>query len=427
MLAASDLICALLRLAASLLGHFALLVIVTALWRAYKVHLPIWLLQRRRATGASARVRPIRANQCVLVTGATSGIGLALSRYLHARGYTVIGAYLDKNEAGFGELRERANEAIQMNKANQFALVQMDVRDERSIGDARERVERLLEDYGRKFNKTYSLYGLINNAGLGSLQPFAWLQRARIRSLVETNLLGTMLVAREFIPLLASRRNRSNDDADDDRQRSARLLITSSGLGLVPGATYATYGATKAAQIYLAQCLNAELRRSYAIDCVAVIPHNFIKNTNICAANAETSRAAWHELRPTERLLYETEFRAHNKQAEALRAATEAHVKRLEADAGADASTAQQQPKNSKRASIVAEIARRLVGENSAPTLEQSGALEQFEWALRLDSVPEHMFAGDTIYDLVVGSLLLSLPISFAGLLGVAVAPSLYK
>lgn len=382
----------------TLILYFSVLVGLTVLSRAYKL---VWARRTSR--------QPVRSSDAVLITGATSGIGLALAKHLYALGYSIVVGYFDSRELGFSELKQL--EARKRLDKQRMIFLELDVRRQDSI-------ERAYADCAKALGEhKLRLYALVNNAGLGSLQPFAWLQRSTIKGLIETNLLGSLLVTREFLPLLV--------------ESSGRILNVSSGLGLVPGATYATYGITKCSQIYLTRCLNMELRDQFGVKSVSVIPHNFIKNTNICAHNVKNNEAAWSELKPLERKLYEKEFNQHCKLAKSLEEATKKHTKlassgekkqRTSSSSKQQVAAWWQMPVNGLR-----DFVQTLQGENAALTLEESGALDCFEDALRLADPPEHVFAGDNIYNLLVGSLLLSVPASCIGLLGSSVAPSLYR
>ena len=400
----------------NLLSQFLLFLGLSILWRLYKTRLvrgPLlgpWLANKWR---------PVRPQEAVLITGATSGIGLALAKHLYKLGYSVIATYYDSREPGHQELKQLASAGG--SRQNKLILLELDVRCEDSIGRAYEECSKQLKAH------KLTLYGLVNNAGLGSLQPFAWLQRKTIRNLIETNLLGNLLMTREFLPLLAN-------------SSSSRLIFVSSGLGYFPGPTYATYGATKCAQLYLAGCLNLELGKRYGVKSIAVVAHNFIKSTNICWSNVRQNEIGWEELKPVERELYSKDFGEHLELARALEAATKEHSRRSGPSEGSWSSSSQTRSATRRRSvsgpqpglwgqlrKLWAEVLASARGEGVSSSLEQSGALECFEAALRLEDPPERMFAGDSAFQLIVGSLFDSLPHSCRWLLGSHVAPSLYR
>lgn len=385
----------------SLITYFWLQFGLTFLWRYYKI---VWRGRRNK--------KPINGRDAVLITGATSGIGLALAKHLYAAGFSVIVGYYNSEEAGLEELKLLSKDKKRRNDNGQrMSFVEVDVRKQNSISDAYTFCSSELALHKLK------LCALINNAGLGSLQPFCWLQRQRIKNIIDTNLTGSMLMTREFIPLLAQSPN-------------SRVINVSSGLGLVPGKTYLTYGVTKSALIYFSRCLDLELKSKYNIRTIAMIPHNYIKNTNICSLNVKNNEDAWSEMKPIERQLYETEFKEHCNLTVSLEKATKKHnqlasAKKVNPDN--DICSNKLLNRLLKLLKPLRDCIRQLEGKNEALTLEQSGVLECFEDAIRLEDPPEYMFAGDNVYNLFIGSLLLCIPISCNSLLSSAVSPSLYK
>jgi short-subunit dehydrogenase len=53
-----------------------------------------------------------------------------------------------------------------------------------------------------ELSKSYSIYGLVNNAGVGHFGPFADLSKQQISEMLDTNVLGTLTMTQAVLPLL---------------------------------------------------------------------------------------------------------------------------------------------------------------------------------------------------------------------------------
>ncbi len=112
----------------------------------------------------------------VLVTGGSSGIGLAICNLLSNEGYEVIGTARNPER----------------HSALSFSLVKLDVTSEESILNASKEI----------INKWGKVDILINNAGIGFMGPVAYAKSEHIKKAWETNVFGLMRVTQEFLPLL---------------------------------------------------------------------------------------------------------------------------------------------------------------------------------------------------------------------------------
>ena len=117
-----------------------------------------------------------------VITGASSGIGEATARALAADGHrlALLARRVDRIQALADELGSGS------------LAIQADVTDRDSIVAAANRVKSELG--GADI--------LVNNAGVMLLAPFSSEQRAEIRQMVETNLLGAMTVTEVFLEQL---------------------------------------------------------------------------------------------------------------------------------------------------------------------------------------------------------------------------------
>lgn len=120
------------------------------------------------------------------MTGAGQGLGEAMALALAEAGATV--ALLARDEAKAAEVANR----IRANGGRAELLV-ADVRDEAAVSRARETYESALG--GR-------LDILINNAGINLRKPIAEFTLTEWNRVIETNLTGTFLMCRAFVPLM---------------------------------------------------------------------------------------------------------------------------------------------------------------------------------------------------------------------------------
>ena len=187
-----------------------------------------------------------------LVTGGSSGIGLAIAQMLAEEGYalTLAGRNLDRLEA--------AREGLDA------SVVQADVASE--------------EDCIRLVTEHIALHGgidvLVNSAGvgiagtIGDTTTKAWdLQQA-------VNLRGAFLVTRAALPEL--------------RLTKGLVVNLASIAGTVPTPGLAAYGATKAALIALTRTLAREES------------DNGVRATALCPGFVDTPMAAWSGIPPEE-------------------------------------------------------------------------------------------------------------------------------
>ena len=120
----------------------------------------------------------------VLVTGASSGIGLATARLLSTSGYHV-----------FAGVRRPSGLA-----AENLQEVALDVTQADSIAAACREVESALEGRG--------LAALVNNAGQADVTPIEFNPIDQFRRVFEVNVFGLVAVTQAFLPLLHRARGR---------------------------------------------------------------------------------------------------------------------------------------------------------------------------------------------------------------------------
>lgn len=172
------------------------------------------------------------AGRVAVVTGASSGIGLATARTLARAGARLI--LVSRSEA---RLRATAEDVAQAAGGGDPALVlPCDVSDPKAVLTMADRVRR---DSG-----TPDI--VVNNAGVGHWAPVVELSLERIRTVFEVNFLGAVHCTKAFLPGMLER-------------RQGTMVFVSSGFGALPFPYSAAYCASKHALNGFAGSVRAEV------------------------------------------------------------------------------------------------------------------------------------------------------------------------
>jgi NAD(P)-dependent dehydrogenase (short-subunit alcohol dehydrogenase family) len=176
-----------------------------------------------------------------LVTGASSGIGLGISKVLAEEGFalTMSARRPDKLEAAAEEVRALGGDVL---------VVAGDVGKEEDVLRV---VQAHRAEYGR-------MDVLVNNAGLGIGGPVEDIQTKHIDLQLMVNLRAMVLFYRESVDLLAA--------AKDDG--GALVVNTSSITGKAGTEHLGVYSATKHGMVGFTQAMNRELRDRSIKSCV---------------------------------------------------------------------------------------------------------------------------------------------------------------
>ncbi|MAG36729.1 MAG: oxidoreductase [Dehalococcoidia bacterium] len=183
--------------------------------------------------------------KAVVITGVSSGIGLATAQELVTHGYQVFGSV--RKAADGNRVREQLGE--------HFTPLLFDVTDEAAIRAAADEVTETVGDNG--------LAGLVNNAGLGAGGPLMHLDLQLVRQLFEVNVIGLLAVTQAFLPLLGARKHAPHPPG--------RIVNLSSVGGQIVFPFAAAYQSTKHAVEALSHGLRRELLL-YGIDVVIIGP-----------------------------------------------------------------------------------------------------------------------------------------------------------
>jgi 3-oxoacyl-[acyl-carrier protein] reductase len=165
----------------------------------------------------------------VIVTGGSRGIGLAIVQALAAKDYTVI-AIARQETKELAAAREQSPDSIY--------FVPFDLSE---VGKLHQLVRTLRERFG-------PIYGLVNNAGLGTEGILATMPEASIEKLVQLNTLAPIILTKYVV------RSMMNEGA-------GRIINISSIIASTGYSGLSVYGATKASMIGFTKSLAREVGR----------------------------------------------------------------------------------------------------------------------------------------------------------------------
>jgi NAD(P)-dependent dehydrogenase (short-subunit alcohol dehydrogenase family) len=192
--------------------------------------------------------------KAALVTGGSSGIGLAIARVLREEGFdlTLSARTPDRLEAAAAELDALAVPA--------------------NVADADD-CERLVAEHIARHER---LNVLVNSAGMGIGGPLDQLTVKQIDLQLDVNLRGVAIVTKYALPYL--------------RQVRGLVVNLASIAGLIPASQLPIYGAAKAAVISLTRSVNA----TYESDGVRACA--------LCPGFVDTPMSEWSDI-PRERMI----------------------------------------------------------------------------------------------------------------------------
>ncbi|GAV31690.1 MAG: SDR family oxidoreductase [Coriobacteriia bacterium] len=198
-----------------------------------------------------------------LVTGASSGIGLATARAFASEGAHV--ALIARNPERLEQAAAAVREAARSQSQRVLALA-ADVADERAVSEA---VDRCLAELGR-------IDVAVNCAGIYVPQPFLEMSPELFRAHVEVDLMGVAHVTRAVAPGMVKR-------------GSGAIVNVSSMAGFVGVYGYSAYSAAKYGVMGFSEVLRSELA-----------PHG-VRVSVVCPPDVDTPGfAAEKAIRPPE-------------------------------------------------------------------------------------------------------------------------------
>lgn len=197
------------------------------------------------------------ANKTIIVTGAGSGIGRALTLLLLKKGARV--AAIGRTEDKLLETKKLAGK-----NGNNMSAHALDIADKKSVENLPKKIAAEHE----------AIDGLINNAGI--IQPFVKINNLSyedIERVMQTNFYGMLYMTKTFLPILLKR-------------PEAHIVNVSSMGGFLPVPGQSVYGASKAAVKLFTEGLASELSDTHVRVSVVfpgAIATNITKNSGVAA------------------------------------------------------------------------------------------------------------------------------------------------
>jgi 3-oxoacyl-[acyl-carrier protein] reductase len=167
----------------------------------------------------------------VIVTGASRGLGLAITEALAASGYRVLAIARSSS----GELQALCSVAAQGGRG----AVQFYPFDLLEIAAMPQLVRHLRQEVG-------PLYALVNNAGLGTAGVLAMMRDEQIEKLIRLNTLSPIVLTRHVVRSMMS-------------ERAGRIVNMSSIVAMTGYQSLSVYSATKASLIGFTRALAREV------------------------------------------------------------------------------------------------------------------------------------------------------------------------
>ena len=191
--------------------------------------------------------------KAVLVTGASSGLGRAMTEMMAAKGYFVYaGARKDKDIA-------------ELNTIENVQAVRLDVTKQDEIDAA----VKTISAAGR------GLYGLVNNAGVVVLMPLIETDEKDFNFQMDVNVYGPYRVTRAFAPLII--------------ESKGRISTIGSISGTLSSATWGPYSMTKHAMEAFNDALADEMKR-FGVKVSLIEPGTYQSKIGASAVNRMKQR-----------------------------------------------------------------------------------------------------------------------------------------
>jgi 3-oxoacyl-[acyl-carrier protein] reductase len=169
----------------------------------------------------------------VVVTGGSRGLGLGIAKALAASGFSVIAIARTKSEPLSAAIAEAKRAG-----AGALHFVPFDLAKVEEIGDL---ARRLRNEFG-------PIYGLVNNAALGTDGVLATMHNAKIEALVRVNTIAPIVLTKYVARAMMA-------------QSEGRIVNVASIIGFTGYSGLSVYAASKAAMLGFTRSLAREVGR----------------------------------------------------------------------------------------------------------------------------------------------------------------------
>jgi len=208
------------------------------------------------------------SGQIALVTGATKGIGLAVTKALLGAGATVIGIY-----GGDAEAAGRVTQELAV--GGRLRLLQCDVANYQQVQDVYAVIE---EEY--EFIDI-----LVSNAGIRRDSVLAMMPYEDWQRVIDVNLTGSYAMAKHAVMLMM-------------KKKYGRIIFVTSPMSYLGFAGQSNYAASKAGQIGMMRSLSKETaKRKITVNCISP---GFIE-TDLIASLTEDQVKQYKKMVPLKR------------------------------------------------------------------------------------------------------------------------------
>ncbi|XP_030371125.1 D-beta-hydroxybutyrate dehydrogenase, mitochondrial [Scaptodrosophila lebanonensis] len=242
-----------------------------------------------RSLGLCRRSLPVCSRNVIVITGCDSGLGHSLAVYCHnALNMTVVSCCHNLCSEGARLLKQLNGEDQQQ----RMHIYELDLLQPASMERVEKELVSLLDS-----DEDYVFTALVNNAGVMCFGEFEWQTPGQVEHCIGVNVLGTMRLTKQLLPLV--------------RQKRARIINVTSHCGLQALPALGPYAASKAALRFWNDALRMELQQ-YGVEVINFVPGSFVMASNIAARQQDQAFEMFAAFNEEQRNHYGAYFKEFN-------------------------------------------------------------------------------------------------------------------